>query len=200
MVIIGPPGAGKSTQARLVASFLGLTTVSTDDILRAHVRSRTSLGVQAKMYLDTGALVPDSVTNRLVRGRLSQMVVKKGVVLDGYPRTRAQAILLDDILAASENKLDVVLQLTAHNEELLSRRLGWASQAQRSAETAETFLDRVELHQQQTREVAENYSSRGVLTSVNGMGAIEEVSDRVLKTLRERVGGSLVGDYAGLIS
>lgn len=158
------------------------------------------MGVQAKMYLDTGALVPDSVTNRLVRGRLSQMVVKKGVVLDGYPRTRAQAILLDDILAASENKLDVVLQLTAHNEELLSRRLGWASQAQRSAETAETFLDRVELHQQQTREVAENYSSRGVLTSVNGMGAIEEVSDRVLKTLRERVGGSLVGDYAGLIS
>lgn len=187
LAIIGPPGSGKSTQAKLIARFLDVTTISPADILRAHVRSRTSLGIQVEKYIDAGAFVPDSMTNKLVRGRLSHMAVKKGFVLEGYPRTSAQASFLDDILASRENQLNIVILLTADKEELLSRMLRRASQAQRSADATDNYSNRIERYHQRKEEVIENYSTRGVLTYVDGMGAIEVVADRVLEAMRERV-------------
>ena len=120
MLIIGPPGSGKGTQAERISERLGVVAISTGDIFRANVKGETPLGVEAKKYMDAGDFVPDSVTNKMVRDRLSEDDVENGFLLDGYPRTTAQVDYLDEILAEGDQKLDVVLQLTADDEELVT--------------------------------------------------------------------------------
>ncbi|KRE80440.1 adenylate kinase [Arthrobacter sp. Soil762] len=180
MLIMGPPGSGKGTQAERISERLGVVAISTGDIFRANVKGGTPLGLEARKYMDNGDFVPDSVTNEMVRNRLSQDDAKEGFLLDGYPRTVAQVDYLDGIIAAGEQKLDVVLQLTADDEELVSRLLGRARETGRSDDNESVIRHRLDLYHQQTEAVVAKYAGRGILAEVDGMGGIEAVTDSVM--------------------
>ncbi|MBT1001064.1 adenylate kinase [Paenarthrobacter sp. DKR-5] len=183
MLIIGPPGSGKGTQAERISERLGVVAISTGDIFRQNVRDMTELGVEAKKYMDNGDFVPDSVTNKMVRDRLGQDDVKDGFLLDGYPRTTAQVTELDDILASNDQRLDVVLQLTADDEELVKRLLGRAKETGRSDDNETVIRHRLDLYHQQTEAVVTKYAEHGILAKVDGIGAIDEVTDRVMAAI-----------------
>ena len=183
MLIIGPPGSGKGTQAERISERLGVVAISTGDIFRAHVKGGTPLGIEAKKYMDAGDFVPDSVTNEMVRSRLSQDDVDNGFLLDGYPRTAAQIDYLDAVLAAGGLTLDVVLQLTADDEELVRRLLGRAIEAGRNDDYEAVIRHRLDLYHQQTEAVVATYARRGILTRVDGLGSIDEVTARVMGVL-----------------
>ncbi|MGO4452874.1 adenylate kinase [Arthrobacter sp. RAF14] len=187
MLIIGPPGSGKGTQAERISDRLGVVAISTGDIFRANVKGETPLGLEAKKYMDAGDFVPDSVTNRMVRDRLSQDDVAEGFLLDGYPRTVAQVDELDQILSASGTRLDVVLQLTADDEELVTRLLGRALETGRSDDNETVIRHRLDLYHEQTEAVVGKYAERGILRRVDGIGAIDEVTDRVMAAIAEAV-------------
>jgi adenylate kinase len=180
MLIIGPPGSGKGTQAERISERLGVVAISTGDIFRANVKGGTPLGVEARKYMDNGDFVPDRITNEMVRNRLSQDDAKEGFLLDGYPRTVAQVDYLDGILAAGAQKLGVVLQLTADDEELVPRLLGRARETGRSDDNESVIRHRLDLYHQQTEAVVAKYARRGILTAVDGIGGIEDVTDRIL--------------------
>ena len=169
MLIIGPPGSGKGTQAERISERLGVVAISTGDIFRANVKGETPLGVEAKKYMDAGDSVPDSVTNKMVRDRLSEDDVEVGFLLDGYPRTTAQVDYLDAILADGDQKLDVVLQLTADDEELVKRLLGRAKETGRSDDNEGVIRHRLDLYHGQTEPVVAKYAERGILTQVDGI-------------------------------
>ncbi|MFF1383503.1 adenylate kinase [Arthrobacter sp. NPDC058288] len=183
MLIIGPPGSGKGTQAERISERLGVVAISTGDIFRANVKGGTPLGVEARKYMDNGDFVPDSVTNEMVRSRLSQDDAKEGFLLDGYPRTVAQVEYLDGILASCDQKLGVVLQLTADDEELVSRLMGRARETGRSDDNESVIRHRLDLYHQQTEAVVAKYAGRGILAQVDGIGGIEEVTERVLGSI-----------------
>ncbi|PTT59134.1 adenylate kinase [Arthrobacter sp. HMWF013] len=188
MLIIGPPGSGKGTQAERISERLGVVAISTGDIFRANVKGGTPLGLEARKYMDNGDFVPDSVTNEMVRNRLSQDDAKSGFLLDGYPRTIAQVDYLDGILSAADQELGVVLQLTADDEELVSRLLGRAKETGRSDDNESVIRHRLELYHQQTEAVVARYARRGILTQVDGIGGIDEVTDRVLGSISAQAG------------
>ncbi len=188
MLIIGPPGSGKGTQAEKISERLGVVAISTGDIFRANVKGETPLGVEAKKYMDAGDFVPDSVTNKMVRDRLGEDDVDKGFLLDGYPRTTAQVDYLEGILADTGDKLDVVLQLTADDEELVVRLLGRAKDTGRSDDNEHVIRHRLNLYHDQTEAVVAKYSERGVLTKVDGIGGIDEVTDRVMAAIKQAQG------------
>ena len=187
MLIIGPPGSGKGTQAERISDRLGVVAISTGDIFRANVKGETPLGLEAKKYMDAGDFVPDSVTNRMVRDRLGQDDVAEGFLLDGYPRTVAQVDELDQILSESGTRLDVVLQLTADDEELVTRLLGRALETGRSDDNETVIRHRLDLYHEQTEAVVGKYAERGILRRVDGIGAIGEVTDRVMAAIAEAV-------------
>ena len=183
MLIIGPPGSGKGTQAERVSEGLGIAAISTGDIFRAHVKGGTPLGTEARKYMDAGDFVPDSVTNKMVRDRLSEDDVENGFLLDGYPRTTAQVDYLDEILANGDQKLDVVLQLTADDEELVKRLMGRARDTGRSDDNEAVIRHRLDLYHQQTEPVVAAYARRTILTRVDGIGGIDEVTARVMDAI-----------------
>jgi adenylate kinase len=189
MLIIGPPGSGKGTQAERISERLGIVAISTGDIFRANVKSGTPLGVEAGKYLDAGNLVPDSVTNGMVRDRLSETDAEEGFLLDGYPRTIEQVDYLDGILADGGHTLDVVLQLTADDEELVARLLGRATESGRSDDTEEVIRHRLDLYSGQTSEVVACYAERGIRTLVDGIGPVDEVTERAMQSIRETQAG-----------
>ncbi|HEX2247472.1 MAG TPA: adenylate kinase [Arthrobacter sp.] len=184
MLIIGPPGSGKGTQASRISERLGIVAISTGDIFRANVKEETPLGLEAKKYIDNGDFVPDSVTNNMVRDRLSKEDVEPGFLLDGYPRTTAQVDELDSILAESEDQLDVVLQLTADDEELVKRLLGRAAQEGRADDNETVIRHRLDLYHEQTEAVVSRYEERGIVTKVDGLGAIDDVTNRIMEALK----------------
>ena len=188
MLIIGPPGAGKGTQAQRISDRLGIVAISTGDIFRANVKDETPLGVEAKKYMDAGDFVPDSVTNDMVRDRLAADDAADGFLLDGYPRTTAQAAELDDILAQKHQSLDVVLQLTADSEELVRRLLSRAAQEGRTDDTEDVIRHRLDLYDEQTAAVVAVYAERGNLVQVDGIGEIDEVTDRVMSAIGQPAG------------
>ena len=191
MLIIGPPGSGKGTQAERISERLGVVAISTGDIFRANVKGETPLGIEAKKYMDNGDFVPDSVTNKMVRDRLNESDVENGFLLDGYPRTTAQVDYLDEILADGDEKLDVVLQLTADDEELVHRLLGRAKETGRSDDNEAVIRHRLDLYHEQTAAVIESYAPRGIVASVDGTGQIDDVTERLLQAVygvRERTG------------
>lgn len=189
MLIIGPPGSGKGTQAGRISERLGIVAISTGDIFRANVKQRTPLGIEAKTYLDSGDFVPDSVTNNMVRERLAQPDVAGGFLLDGYPRTSAQVEELDAILAAGSTGLDIVLQLTADHEELVRRLLSRAAEEGRTDDNEKVVRRRLDLYERETSAVVREYAARGILVAVDGLGAIDEVTDRVMAAMSRVVGG-----------
>ena len=186
ILLIGPPGAGKGTQAALLAKHFGIPAISTGDIFRENVRNETPLGLEAKAFMDRGEYVPDSLTNALVRDRLNQEDAIDGFLLDGYPRTIDQVEELDDILDESDKKLDVVVQLTADSEELLRRLSGRAEEQGRSDDTPEVIKRRLGVYEEQTAPLIDIYASRSLVAKVNGLGEIADVTTRIIEVLDAR--------------
>ena len=186
ILLIGPPGAGKGTQAALLAQHFGIPAISTGDIFRENVRNETPLGLEAKAFMDRGEYVPDSLTNALVRDRLNQEDAAAGFLLDGYPRTIDQVEELDDILEETDKKLDVVVQLTADSEELLRRLSGRAQEQGRSDDTPEVIKRRLDVYEEQTAPLIDIYASRSLVAKVNGLGEIADVTNRIIEVLDAR--------------
>ena len=177
LLIMGPPGAGKGTQATQIAATFGIAHISTGDLFRANLAEGTALGLEAKKYMDAGEYVPDSVTNDMVRDRLSHADAQAGFLLDGYPRTVDQVAQLDEMLG--DQSLDKVLVLTADTDEVVGRLLNRAQDQGRADDTEEVIRRRLEVYAEQTAPLIDLYSSRGILVSVDGLGTIDEVAARI---------------------
>ena len=186
LLLIGPPGAGKGTQAALLAEHFGIPAISTGDIFRENVRNETPLGVEAKGYMDRGEYVPDSLTNALVKDRLNQPDAQKGFLLDGYPRTIDQVDRLDEFLDEMNQKLDVVVQLTADTEELIRRLSKRAQEQGRTDDTPDVIRRRQEVYEEQTAPLIDVYLSRSVVAKINGLGDVSEVTGRIIEALEAR--------------
>ncbi len=185
-LLIGPPGAGKGTQASRLSEAYAIPAISTGDIFRYNVKNETELGKLAKSFMDKGEYVPDSVTNDLVRDRLSHDDASGGFLLDGYPRTADQVNELDDILAAQGTKLDAVILLTADTDEVVRRLLNRAIEQGRADDTEEVIRRRLEVYEAETAPLAATYAERGLVVMVDGLGAIDEVTARITDALNDR--------------
>lgn len=185
MLIVGPPGAGKGTQSERIAKDLGIVPISTGDIFRENIKGGTELGVEAQKYVDAGALVPDSVTNRMVEDRLTWTDASDGFLLDGYPRNRTQVAAFDEILSRLGVELDVVLELTADRDELASRLVKRAETEGRTDDNEEVIRHRLQVFAEETAPMIEEYRERGLLKQVDGLGEIEAVNARIMDALRD---------------
>ena len=186
MVLLGPPGAGKGTQAARIAERLGIPAISTGDIFRANVVGATELGTQAKAYMDKGEYVPDSITNAMVADRIAQADCENGFLLDGYPRTTAQVGELDSMLKASGLALDVVVEITADAEAVVARLLKRAGEQGRADDTEPVIRRRLEVYGESTAPLADLYAERDLLVQVDGMGEIDVVTGRIMEALASR--------------
>jgi adenylate kinase len=184
LLLIGPPGAGKGTQAARLAEAYGIPAISTGDIFRENVKNETELGREAKAFMDRGEYVPDSLTNALVRDRLSHEDAKNGFLLDGYPRTADQVAELDDILAEQGSSLTAVVQLVADTDEVVRRLLNRAIEQGRADDTEEVIRHRMDVYAEQTAPLIDVYSSRNLVREVDGLGAVAEVTERILSALK----------------
>jgi adenylate kinase len=183
LILMGPPGAGKGTQATVIAGRLGIPAISTGDIFRANVSQETPLGIEAKRYMDAGDYVPDSVTNAMVRDRIAQADARGGFLLDGYPRTVAQVEELDAMLQEHGAALDAVVALTVDRDEVVQRLLKRAELEGRADDTEDVIRRRQEVYAEQTAPLLEVYAGRDLLVEVDGMGSVDEVSARVFTAL-----------------
>jgi adenylate kinase len=186
LLLIGPPGAGKGTQAvRLAESYL-VPDISTGDIFRSNVKNETPLGKQAKFYMDAGDNVPDSLTNDLIRHRLEEPDAQDGFLLDGYPRTEDQVRELDDFLASHGAALDAVIELVADPDVVVDRLRKRAVEQGRSDDDEAVVRHRLEVYREQTAPLIDVYASRGQLVKIDAIGAIDEVTERITSALAER--------------
>lgn len=183
IVLLGPPGSGKGTQAALLRDRLGLAHVSTGDLLRTAVDHKTELGLQAKAYMDAGDLVPDDLMLGLIEERLGEPDVARGFILDGYPRNQAQAEALDEVLERIGQPVDVAISMTVNEAEIVERLSKRALEEGRSDDTEEVIRNRLRIYDEQTAPIAGHYARRGQLREVDGMGSVEEVNQRMLDTI-----------------
>jgi len=183
IVLMGPPGSGKGTQAEVVSAQLGVPHVSTGELFRGHLDDVTPLGIAAGMFMESGSYVPDHITNAMVRDRLAQPDASAGFLLDGYPRTLEQVEELDAVLVDLGVALDRVVELSINNDEVVARLLKRAEEQGRADDTEEVIRHRMAVYEEQTEPLARVYAGRGLLVRVDGMGSIEEVRDRVLAAL-----------------
>jgi len=179
IVLLGPPGAGKGTQAALLAEELGIANISTGQILRTNVAAGTTLGRHAQRYMDAGDLVPDDLVTRMVFDRLSSPDCVPGYLLDGFPRTVPQARRLDAWLADGGLPIGVAVSLDVAEDELLRRLVRRAAELGRSDDTAETIRHRLEVFSVVTRPLADYYAERGLLVTVDALGTIQQVTARI---------------------
>jgi adenylate kinase len=186
LLIVGPPGAGKGTQAARVSDYLGIPTISTGDIFRRNIAERTELGAQVKAIVDNGDYVPDELTNALVKDRLEQADAHGGFLLDGYPRTPDQVVYLDGLLASHGHVLDAVLQLVADPEELVRRLRQRAGEEGRADDSEEAIRHRQAVYQRETQPLLEIFRERELLLSIDGLGTVDEVWERVRAALSTR--------------
>ena len=194
LLIIGPPGSGKGTQAEHLARHFGVPAVSTGEIFRSNVSRQTELGNEAARYLDGGDFVPDHLTNALVRDRLRDADVRAGFLLDGYPRTAPQVVELDNLLASQGGSLDAVIELRAPDSELEQRMLQRAQQEGRKDDTVDVFRRRLDLYHRETHEVVSVYAGRGLLVSVNGSGDPGEITELAITAVERFINGK--GEHA----
>lgn len=180
LLIIGPPGSGKGTQAEHLARHFGVPAVSTGEIFRSNVSRETELGNEAAKYLDDGDFVPDHLTNALVKDRLLEADVKAGFLLDGYPRTAPQVMELDNMLASQGHTLDAVIELQAPDAELEQRMRQRARNEGRRDDTVDVFRRRLDLYQRETHEVVSLYAGRGLLVPVHGSGEPGDITKRAI--------------------
>jgi adenylate kinase len=186
LVIMGPPGAGKGTQATLIAEHYGIPAISTGDMFRAMKTADTPLARQVREIMESGGYVSDDITNAIVADRLAHEDCKRGFLLDGYPRTLQQVQTLDDYLAESQRPLNAVISLVADVEEVVARLLRRAVIDGRSDDNEETIRVRLQVYAEQTEPLLEVYRSRGLLVEVDGHGEVQEVSERIFAALEAR--------------
>ena len=186
LLLIGPPGAGKGTQAVKLAETFNIPAISTGDIFRENVKNETELGKQAKAFMDRGEYVPDSLTNALVRDRLTWDDAENGFLLDGYPRTEDQVNELDQILKDAGQSLNAVVLITADTDEVVRRLLNRAQEQGRADDTEDVIRRRLEVYAEQTAPLINIYSHRNLVAEVDGLGAVDEVTGRILSALAER--------------
>lgn len=180
LVLVGPPGAGKGTQAQRLAERLDVPHVSTGDLFRANLARETALGIEAKRYMDAGDLVPDAVTVAMVRDRLTHDDAVKGFILDGFPRTLSQADSLGALLAERVEELDAIVELRVPEDELVARLLSRG----RTDDTEDVIRRRQQVYRDETAPLLAHYSDR--LVSVDAVGTVEEITDRVSDALPSR--------------
>ena len=180
---MGPPGAGKGTQATFVADHFGIPAISTGDIFRANVSQGTELGVQAKAFMDSGEYVPDEITNLMVRHRIDEPDAVPGFLLDGYPRTLAQVEELDGMIQHTGHALDAVVVLTVDQDEVVERLLQRAQTEGRADDTGSVIRRRQEIYGEETAPLIDVYRRRGLLIEVDGLGEISDVTRRIFDAL-----------------
>jgi adenylate kinase len=185
LILMGPPGAGKGTQAKFVAARFGVPAISTGDIFRSNVSEGTPLGIEAKRYMDAGEYVPDEVTNRMVRNRIDEEDASPGFLLDGYPRTLAQVEELDGMIKFTGHELDAVVVLTVDEDEVVQRLLARAQVEGRADDTEDVIRRRQEVYAEQTAPLIDVYRDRGLLLEVDGMGEVDEVTERIFTALAD---------------
>ena len=186
LLLIGPPGAGKGTQAEVLASTFGIPAISTGDIFRANVKNQTELGLKVKAIMDAGEYVPDEITNAIVANRLAEPDAAAGFLLDGYPRTPDQVAELDKVLAADGKALDVVVQIVADTDEVVARLLKRAQEQGRADDTEEVIRHRMAVYAEQTAPLIDVYEARDLVVTVDGLGQVAEVTERILSALAVR--------------
>ena len=182
-LIIGPPGAGKGTQAARLSALFGIPAIATGDIFRYNIKNETPLGIEVKSIVDAGDYVPDALTNELVRSRLEEPDAASGFLLDGYPRTLSQVNFLDQILAHKEQELDAVIRLVADVEIVVARLRKRSQEQGRVDDSEEAIRHRQEVFRRETTPLIEVYGERGLLVTVDGIGEVDEVADRILSGL-----------------
>ena len=186
LLLIGPPGAGKGTQAVRLAEGYGIPAISTGDIFRSNVRDETPLGKLAKEYMDAGDNVPDSLTNDLIRHRLEEPDAEDGFLLDGYPRTTDQVRELDEFLAGHGAALDAVLELVADPDVVVERLRKRAIEQGRSDDDESVVRHRMDVYREQTAPLIDIYDGRGVLVKIDALGAVDQVTARITEALADR--------------
>jgi len=182
LILLGPPGAGKGTQAERLMATHGLIQLSTGDMLRAAVKAGTEVGARAKAIMDRGDLVPDEVMIEIISDRIAEPDCARGVILDGFPRTLAQADALGDLLASRGLKLDAVIEIKVDDAILIDRIEGRAAQTEggaRGDDNAEALKTRLKVYHEQTAPLIDYYTARGTLKSVDGMAGIEDVATQI---------------------
>jgi adenylate kinase len=185
IILMGPPGAGKGTQATHIADHFGIPAISTGDIFRANVSRGTELGVKAKQYMDAGEYVPDEVTNLMVRNRIDEPDAEPGFLLDGYPRTLQQVEELDGMIKFTGHELDAVVVLSVDPEVLVQRLLARAVTDGRSDDTEDVIRRRQEVYAEQTEPLIGVYRDRNLLVEVDGVGEVDEVTQRIFTALQD---------------
>ncbi|KSW20687.1 adenylate kinase [Cellulomonas sp. B6] len=183
LVLLGPPGAGKGTQAVRLAERLGVPAISTGDIFRSNIKNGTELGRRVQDITASGALVPDELTNELVRDRLAQADAVDGFLLDGYPRNVAQVAALDEMLAAAGQAIDLALELTVDPQVVVERLTKRAEIEGRADDTEDVIRHRLDVYAEQTAPISQVYAARGVLAQVDGLGEVDEVTERLVAAL-----------------
>lgn len=183
LLIMGPPGAGKGTQAKAIAEHYNIPAISTGDMLRANVSAGTPLGLEAKPIMDAGGYLSDDLTNRMVAERLTEDDARGGFLLDGYPRTLVQVQALDEILDRDGARLDAVISLEVDTEEVVQRLLKRGETEGRSDDTEEAIRVRQQKYADETSPLLEVYRERGLLVQVDGLGEVAEVAERLFAAL-----------------
>jgi len=186
LLIVGPPGAGKGTQAARIAEHLDIPTISTGDIFRANIANGTELGTQVKAIVDAGDYVPDTLTNALVTDRLNKADAAGGFLLDGYPRTPDQVKYLDELLGSHGHSLDAVLRLVADQDEIVRRLRKRALEQGRADDSEDAIRHRQEVYRRETEPLVAMYRDQGLLVEVDGLGTPDEVTERIWQALGER--------------
>ena len=194
LLIVGPPGAGKGTQAARLTQRFGIPAIATGDIFRANIKNQTPLGVEVKAIVDAGDYVPDTLTNALVTHRLEEEDALDGFLLDGYPRTTDQIAFLDALLAKRGQSLDAVIQLVADQEEVVTRLRKRAIEQGRTDDTEEAIRHRQEVYARETAPLIPVFRERGILIEVDGLGDIDEISSRIADALEARGIGEPAAD------
>jgi adenylate kinase len=186
LLIVGPQGSGKGTQGIRIAEAFGIPVVSTGDVFRANVSQGTDLGQQVKSIIDSGLLVPDELTSAVVRDRLAQPDAAGGFLLDGYPRNLAQVLHLDEFLEGRGEQLDAVIVLAVPRDESIARLHKRASEQSRADDTDEVIAARLSIYETETAPILGVYGTRGVVTEVDGVGSLDEITDRIFAALDAR--------------
>lgn len=186
LLIMGPQGVGKGTQAAILSQRYEIPHISTGDIFRYNLKNKTPLGIEAQAYIDKGELVPDSLTNEIVKDRLAMDDAKNGWILDGYPRNASQVEALDEILSQLDIKLDCAVALDAERDVLLERMKKRAEEEGRSDDTPEAIAKRLDVYEKETAPLLEKYEQRGQLARLDGTGEVEAVTESIVKALDER--------------
>ncbi|MBI3395222.1 MAG: adenylate kinase [Spirochaetia bacterium] len=181
---MGPPGAGKGTQAKIICEQLRIPQISTGEILRSAIKNGTDMGLKAKSFMDSGKLVPDEVVIGIVKDRIREKDAENGYLLDGFPRTTQQADALGDILKGIGQKLDIAINLDVSDEELIKRLLGRAKQENRPDDTEPVIRQRLVTYGEQTKPLLDYYAKAGILKEVDGRGSLEDITGRILKLLK----------------